>query len=417
MSYSLDRIELPAGATLFVEGDVGETAYLIQSGEIEVTARRAGADVGFARLGPGDMTGETALIAPGKRTTSARALTDCVLLIVARSQIEHRLAKADPILRMYVELTTQHYLRAASAREHRGDARPVAPPRPQFRSAIEALSVEADLRQALKSGELVPYFQPIIRFDTRRMIGFEALARWRHPRRGLLLPEDFVPIAETSGLIVDITSWCLEQAAMVIPKMAEAALHNVAATEPLFLSINVSGADLVETPFAARVARMLDSSGVAGESLKIEVTESTLMKDPDRAAASLDACRKLGVRAAIDDFGTGYSSLAYLTKLPVTEIKLAQSFVRSMAYDPPTQKIIKMVLKLADELDLPVVAEGIEETTEAVTLMDMGCAFGQGYLFGRPAPLDQTLHLIRYWSAERAIAPPRRMIARGPRVG
>ena len=415
MSYSLDRIELPAGATLFVEGDLGETAYLIQSGEIEVTASRAGADVGLARLGPGDIAGETALIAPGKRTTSARALTDCVLLIVARSQIEHRLAKADPILRMCVELITQHYLRAASALE-RGDARPVAPPRPQFRSAIEALSVEADLRQALKSGELVPYFQPIIRFDTRRLIGFEALARWRHPRRGLLLPEDFIPIAEASGLVVDITSWCLEQAATVIPKMAETALRNVAATEPLFLSINVSGADLVETPFAARVARMLDSSGVAGESLKVEVTESTLMKDPDRAAASLDACRKLGVRAAIDDFGTGYSSLAYLTKLPVTEIKLAQSFVRSMAYDPPTQKIIKMVLKLADELDLPVVAEGIEETTEAVTLMDMGCAFGQGYLFGRPAPLEQTLHLIRYWKAED-VGPPRRMIARGPRVG
>jgi EAL domain-containing protein (putative c-di-GMP-specific phosphodiesterase class I) len=361
------------------------------------------------------MAGETALIAPGKRTASARALTDCVLLIIARSQIESRLAKADPILRMCMALITQHYLRAAPERPD--DVRPLASPGPQFPSAIEALSVEADLRQALKSGELVPYFQPIVRFGAQRLIGFEALARWRHPLRGLLMPDDFIPVAEASGVIVDLTSWCLEQAAMAIPKMAEAALHNVAATEPLVLSINVSGADLVETPFASRVAQTLDSSGIPGDSLKVEVTESTLMKDPDRASASLEACRKLGVRAAIDDFGTGYSSLAYLTKLPVTEIKLAQSFVRSMAYDPPTQKIIKMVLKLADELELPVVAEGIEETTEAVTLMDMGCAFGQGYLFGRPAPLEQTLHLIRYWNAERAIAPPRRMIARGPRLG
>ncbi len=417
MSYSLDRIELPAGATLFAEGDVGDTAYLIQTGEIEITAAHAGA-AGLSRLGPGDIAGETALIAPGKRTASARAATDCVLLVVARSQIERRLANADPALRMCMELIADRYLQTAAALAQLDGGRLVARPRatPRFRSAVDALSLEADLKRALKAGELVPYFQPIIRFGTRRLAGFEALARWRHPQRGLLPPDDFIPLAEASGLIVEITNWCLEQAARVIPQMAEAALHNVASTENLFLSINVSAADLVETPFAARVAQMLNSSGVPSDTFKVEVTESALMKDPDRAAASLEACRKLGVLASIDDFGTGYSSLAYLTKLPVTEIKLAQSFVRSMAYDPPTQKIINMVLKLADALDLPVVAEGIEETTEAVALMDMGCAFGQGYLFGRPAPLDQTLHLIRYWSAERAIAPPRRMIARGPRA-
>jgi diguanylate cyclase len=268
----------------------------------------------------------------------------------------------------------------------------------------------------MKAGELVPYFQPIIRFGEQRLVGFEALARWRHPERGLLLPDEFIPIAEASGLIVDVTSWCLAQAATALPLMMDAALHNVASTDPLFLSINVAGDDLVETPFASRVADMLTASGVSAGSLKIEVTESTLMKDPDKAAETLQACRDLGVHAAIDDFGTGYSSLSYLTKLPISEIKIAPSFVRSMAADPTTEKIIKMVLGLAEELDLPVIAEGIEETIEAVALMEMGCAYGQGYLFGRPAPLDQTLHLIRYWRASPTIAPQKRMASRGAGV-
>jgi diguanylate cyclase len=229
------------------------------------------------------------------------------------------------------------------------------------------------------------------------------------------MPDEFIPIAESSGLIVDITTWCLEQAAIAIPQMAEAALENVSSTEPPFLSINVASDDLVDTPFAARVAAMLDDSGVSARSLKIEVTESTLMIDPDKAAESLEACQELGVRTSIDDFGTGYSSLAYLTKLPISEIKIAPSFVRSMADDPPTQKVIKMVLRLAEELDLPVIAEGIEELGEALTLVKMGCAFGQGYLFGRPAPLDQTLHLIRHWSAAGVIGQPRRIAVRGAR--
>jgi EAL domain-containing protein (putative c-di-GMP-specific phosphodiesterase class I) len=419
MSYPLDRIEMLAGSLLFAEGDGGEAAYLIQSGEVEIFATRDGVDVSLARRGPGDMVGEMAIIVQGRRSASARVVSDCVLLVVTHSQIGHRVANADPILRLCFRVLTDRYQQAASMLEQLNGVRPIAREQPvslpEFHSAIEALSLEADLRRALKAKELVPYFQPIIRFGTQRLVGFELLARWRHPERGLLMPDEFIPIAESSGLIVDITSWCLEQASLAIPRMTETALHNSASTEPLFLNINVSGDDLVKTPFAARVAEMLDQSGLLPDSLKIEVTESTLMKDPDRAADSLEACQKLGVRAAIDDFGTGYSSLAYLTKLPITEIKIAPSFVRSMAVDPPTQKIIKMVLRLAEELDLPVIAEGIEETGEALALMKMGCAFGQGYLFGRPAPLEQTLHLIRYWTASGAMAPPRRIAARGAR--
>jgi diguanylate cyclase len=414
MTYPFGRIELPAGAILFTEGDLGESAYLIQSGEIETFASRGGAETTIAKLGPGEIAGEFAIIAPGPRTISARAVADSVLLVITKAQIDRRIANADPILRLCLGYVADRYALAAAGFAHRdGLPNKTGTSPPVFNAAVETLSLEADLRRAMKAGELVPYFQPIIRFGEQRLVGFEALARWRHPGRGLLLPDEFIPIAEASGLIVDITSWCLAQAAIALPQMMDAALHNVGSTEPLFLSINVAGDDLVETPFASRVADMLAASGVSAESLKIEVTESTLMKDPDKAAESLQACRSLGVLAAIDDFGTGYSSLSYLTKLPISEIKIAPSFVRSMAADPTTEKIIKMVLGLAQELDLPVIAEGIEETVEAVALMEMGCAFGQGYLFGRPAPLDQTLHLIRYWRSSPRIAPQKRMASRG----
>jgi EAL domain-containing protein (putative c-di-GMP-specific phosphodiesterase class I) len=394
---------------LFAEGDSGEAAYLIQSGEIEIFATREGTDVPLARRGPGDIVGEMAIIVRDRRSASARCLSDCVLLIVTEAQIKGRIANADPILRLCLDVVTDRYLQTASMIKQINGAKPVARiqavSRPEFQAAIETLSLEADLRRALKADELVPFFQPIVHFASQRLVGFEMLARWPHPTRGLVPPDEFIPVAESSGLIGDITDWCLRTAAMAIPRLLEAVPPDSSGPEPLFVSINVSGHDLVETCFEARLAEMFEASGIPPRSLKIEVTERTLLKNPARAAESLEACRKLGVLTAVDDFGTGYSCLSYLSNLPMETIKIPPSFVRSMASDPTTRKIIKMVLRLAEELALPVVAEGIEEVSQAIALMEMGCAYGQGYLFGRPAPLEETLPLIRRWTSLAQKAP------------
>ncbi|HLW92385.1 MAG TPA: EAL domain-containing protein [Roseiarcus sp.] len=416
MGYPLDRVELPSGALLFAEGDLGEAAYLIQSGEIEIFVAREGADVILARRGPGDIVGEMAVIVRGKRSAAARTVSDCVLLVVTEPQISGRLEHADPILRMCFRVVADRYLQMASLlRNVNGDnptARTQPVSLPEFQAAIGALSVEADLRRALQSDELVFYFQPIVRLATQRLAGFEALIRWRHPKRGLVEPDEFIPVVESSGFVVEITKWCLGQAAKIIPQILAAAAPNTTGAEPLYLSINISGHDLLDPSFNARVAETLERSGVPPASLKLEVTESTLLKDPARAADSLKACRELGVEAAIDDFGAGYSSLSYVSKLPMAMLKIAPSFVLSMALDPTTRKIIQLILRLADELGIPVVAEGIEETSEAIALMEMGCAFGQGYLFGRPAPLSQTLDLIRCWTSLNTRLPPRRVPTR-----
>jgi diguanylate cyclase len=421
MDASLDRIALPAGTLLFAEGDAGSCAYLIDSGSIEIYLVREGREVLLAMRGPGELVGEMAIIDSLPRSASARITADCELVVVTAEQIAHRVARTDPILRMCLGMVIAKY-RETVAMIDQAD-------RPQFRraepsassdgfaGALGALSLESELRRALQKGEFELFFQPVVRLATQRLAGFEALLRWRHPTRGLIPPDDFVPIAEASGLLIDITDWCLNEVGRTLPPLMAAALRNVGAVEPLFMSVNISGDDLSRASFVDSVAAMLEKSGIAGAGVKLEVTESVLMSDPAKAVAALDACRRLGLTIAIDDFGTGYSSLSYLSTLPINTIKIDRSFVRSMLEAPASRKIIHMILRLAEELDIPVVAEGVERPPEARLLADLGCAFGQGYLFGRPLALDQTLALTRAWRSLRECPSPEAAPARTSALG
>jgi diguanylate cyclase len=404
MDDQLHRIELAAGTLLFAEGDSGDEAYLVQSGEIEIFVTREGSDVSLARRGPGSMVGEMAVIVRGRHSASARVTADCALLVVTKSQMDDRMANIDPIVRLCLDVVIDRYVQSLSMFDRLNGAHPTARLQavsmPRFRAALGALSSEADLRRGLHEGELELFFQPIVRLSTRQLTGFEGLARWRHPRRGMTPPAEFIAVAEASGFIVEITDWCLREAIVAIPRFIDAAAHNADEIGRLTLSINVSGRDLVDTPLEQRIAEALRAGAAPPECLKIEVTESTLLRDPEVAARRLQACRALGVLAAIDDFGTGYSSLSYLNTLPVNAIKIAPPFVQAMGDDPTTLRIIQLILRLSEQLDLPVVAEGVERESEAQALADMGCALGQGYLFGRPAPLNQTLALIRGWRAQ-----------------
>ena len=409
MDASLDRIALPAGALLFAEGDAGSCAYLINSGGVEIFLEREGGEVVLANRGAGEIVGEMAIIDNRPRSASARVIADCELVVITSDQIAHRVSETDAILRMCLGVVITRY-REMVAMIEQGDRR--QSPRAQdarsgneFKTALGMLSLESELRRAIQNDEFELFFQPIVRLPSRRLAGFEALLRWRHPTRGLVPPGDFIPVAEASGLIVDITNWCLSQVGRTFPPIMAAALANVGAVEPLFMSINISGHDLALSSFVGSVAAMLASSGIPAESIKLEVTESVLMKDPRKAVAALDACRLLGLTIAIDDFGTGYSSLSYLSTLPITTIKIDRSFVSSMVEKPASRKIIHMILRLAQELDIPVVAEGIEGPQEETLLSELGCAFAQGYLFGKPAPLAETIARTRDWIALDDLRP------------
>jgi EAL domain-containing protein (putative c-di-GMP-specific phosphodiesterase class I) len=406
MGASVDRIVIPAASLLFAEGDRGEVAYLIKSGRVETFVVRDNRELMLGIRGPGEIVGEMAIIDHGTRSASARVLEDCELLVITGAQIAHRFGNTDPILRMCLGVVIDRYRETVAQLDHGNCKRFVeqrpTPPSDQFEAAIRTLSLESELRRALQRREFVLFFQPIVRFPKRRLAGFEALIRWHHPERGLVPPSEFIPIAEAGGLIVDITAWGLGEVCRVFPTLTEKALHNAEAVDRLTMSVNISGHDLAHAPFVPMIAALLADSGIAPSTINLEVTESVLMKDPAKAAAVLEACRAIGMNIAIDDFGTGYSSLSHLSALPITTLKIDQSFIRSMSVDATSRKIIQMTLRLADELEIPVVAEGIEHEHEAQSLCDQGCALGQGYLFGRPQPLEPTLALIASWTAQSA---------------
>ncbi|WP_300650579.1 EAL domain-containing protein [Pseudomonas sp.] len=238
------------------------------------------------------------------------------------------------------------------------------------------------LHHALDHQELRVYYQPLHDMASGELIGAEALVRWQHPQRGLVAPGEFIPVAEDSGLIGAIDAWVLQQACRQMVRW------QTQAQAPRFVAVNVSSRLFSRGGLDLQVARVLADTGLDPACLELEVTESAVMDNPDAALALLDRLRALGVRLAIDDFGTGYSSLARLKRLPVHKLKLDISFVRGLPYDSDDVAITRAVVALGHSLDLKVLAEGIERPEQMEFLRQIGCDYGQGYLFGRPQPVE-----------------------------
>lgn len=240
---------------------------------------------------------------------------------------------------------------------------------------LSRLALEGDLKGALGRGELVPYYQPIVRLSTGAISGFEALVRWRHPRRGLLLPEDFLPLCEEMGMMSGLGAMMMRAAAR---QLAAWRFRHAAAGE-LSVAVNLSTGEIDRPDLEADVAAIRDETGLPPGALKLEVTESDVMRDPERAAHVLASLRRAGAGLALDDFGTGFSSLSYLTRLPFDTLKIDRYFVRTMATNSGSQKIVSSVVKLGQDLDLEVVAEGVENAGMARALLALGCDYGQGF--------------------------------------
>jgi EAL domain-containing protein (putative c-di-GMP-specific phosphodiesterase class I) len=237
-----------------------------------------------------------------------------------------------------------------------------------------------ELRNGLGRGELRLHYQPIVDITTGSTRGVESLVRWQHPERGLLLPGEFLPVAEESGLLVDLGAWVLR-----------AASHQGALWQqerPLSISVNLSVRQLLHRDLVSDVHQLLDESGLPPERLTLEVTETALITDLAAASKVLEQLRSAGVRVALDDFGTGYSSLAYLRNLPVDELKLDRSFLIDLD-EPESLAVVSAVIDVAHALDMLVVGEGVEHEAQLDTLSRLGCDLAQGFLCGRPAaPAD-----------------------------
>jgi diguanylate cyclase (GGDEF)-like protein/PAS domain S-box-containing protein len=255
-------------------------------------------------------------------------------------------------------------------------------------ASIEALRTSNELRRGLERGEVVPYFQPIVELAGGQVTGFEVLARWLHPERGLLMPAQFLDVAEDTGLMVDLGGSILRDALAQLARWRAVGVRFADCT----LSVNVATQQLVDGTFHQLVQDALGETGIDADSLWLEITETALMADTRAAGAALRDLRGLGLHLSVDDFGTGYSSLTYLKRFPVEAIKIDRSFVTGLGLESDDTSIVEAVVRLGHSLGLAVVAEGVETPLQLARLRDLGCDRGQGYLFGRPRPAGITEH-------------------------
>lgn len=250
------------------------------------------------------------------------------------------------------------------------------------RSTVDELTLEAELRQALKRDELVPHLQPIVNLSDGIVVGHEALMRWNHPQRGLLSPGDFLEVAEASG-IIEAIDWRIFKRACSLAACRD---------EATYLSINVSPRHLLHSDFADRVLGLLERTGLAPSRLVIEVTEGSLLGNPEQVRGILHQLQERGVGVALDDFGTGYSSLSYLHTFPLRMLKIDRTFLAALDRRDNSAAVIDAIVSVARALSMEVVAEGIEEEVQRSALVALGCGFGQGYLFGHPQPVACVPH-------------------------
>jgi diguanylate cyclase (GGDEF)-like protein len=286
------------------------------------------------------------------------------------------------------ELVKDAELAMYAAKRARGDRFEVFKPAMRARKT-DRLTLESELRRALDREEITMVFQPIVRLEDRSVAGFEALARWDHPKMGRLSPSEFISIAEEIGLITDLGLFALERTARQLGIWQRSVRMRV----PLFASVNVSSRQLLRNDLVDDLRAVLARSGLIRGTLKLELTESVVMENPEQATQILQKLRDLGAGLALDDFGTGHSSLVYLQRFPFDTIKIDQSFVR-MNSKGSRPVILRSIVGLAHDLGMDVVAEGAENEADAVDLYQLGCEYAQGYAFGYPMTAEQAHELL-----------------------
>jgi EAL domain-containing protein (putative c-di-GMP-specific phosphodiesterase class I) len=251
------------------------------------------------------------------------------------------------------------------------------------------LTLEGELRDALEQGQFELCYQPQVSLTSRRLVGVEALIRWNHPQKGVLMPSEFIPMAEDTGLIVPIGEWVIRTACQDVHFWHEQRYR------PIRVSVNLSGRQFREDGLIELVTRILRETQANPDMVEFEITESVLMDDAESTVARLTSLNAMGIHLAVDDFGTGYSSMSYLKRFPVERIKIDHSFIRDIPHDPDDVAITVATIQMAHGLKLEVVAEGIETGAQVQFLREQRCDIGQGYLFSAPLSKNEMGDLLR----------------------
>ena len=388
-----------AGDVIFHEGESGRCAYIIKRGRIEISTVGDDGKVVLGELSRGDLFGEMAIVDDSPRWATATALDDAVLIVITRDTFMRHLEETEPVVSMFlhailVRFKNVHaHLLEMGGRQRVWDLKNSDHVQNDFldatvRATVDALKFEQSLLKGIENHEFELYFQPIIDLRNNKLAGFEALIRWNHPKRGMVSPLEFIPQAERNGLIVPIGQWVFEQACSALNEFSSI-------RELQFISINVSGQQFIDKELHERFIDVANRLSLPPEKIKLEITESILMENPEQTRELLNRFCDHGFRIAIDDFGTGYSSLSYLNSFPIHTLKIDRSFVSTMLKDKGSMNIVHGITGLSHSLGMDIVAEGPETSKELNVLREVGCEFAQGYVISKPLPLKQALDFIK----------------------
>ncbi len=364
-----DGLVFAAGEIIFLAGARGDSAYIILEGSVEIFVDSAKGRQVLAVLGPQSCFGEMALLGQPLRAASARAVSPTRLTALSRDYLEQSLLRADPLHRHLLRLTVQR-LQASFGLQATVNSDE------DSRIAQKQLRLAQGLRRGMSDGSLRMDMQPIVRLADEQRVGYESLMRFESPELGRVPPSEFIPLAERDGLVVELGRWTVDTVCRLLAPLTGGA--------PLFVNINVSPAQFNDDSFLEHLQAGIRLTGLPPQQLHVEVTEATVMADLGRSLAFLEGCRAMGVQIMLDDFGTGYSAMSYLHRLPIDGIKLDRSFIESAEHNAAARKVVAAVTRLAGELSIETVAEGIETAAQAAFCRNIGVGLGQGYLFGKP---------------------------------
>ena len=404
------------GEVVFAEGETGTAAFIIDGGSVEIYVDRDGVELLISTIGPGELFGEMAVIDDAPRSASARAKTEVTLVAITRDQINQHLTKGDSLVNLLLKVILRRY-RTSLANFQMNAPTPVNPldlqelyrnpetaecvdSQTPTESALADIRIEVDIRDGIAKNEFKVFYQPIIDLQLGGIAGFEALVRWQHPSRGLLSPFHFIDVAEETGLIVELGSHVLRQACIDLPRLCAHCRDDMP-----FVAINVSPKQVNDSGFLDTIREVLDQTKAPVEQVKLEITESLFMDNPEIATNWIRSCKEMGLTLALDDFGTGFSSLGYLYQFDLDNLKIDRCFVTAMSENEKAMKVVKAITGLAKGLKLTVVAEGIETQAQMVALQALGCHYGQGFGFSKPLALDDICTKISNVSDWR-LSPP-----------
>ncbi len=393
------RKEVKAGETILALGELGHCAYIVEQGKVRVEDRVSSR--GGYLIGPGEMFGEYGIIDEVPHYSTATAEEDSLILVVTQQEIEDKCNAADPMVSLFLNffmdrcssLTDRHY--GSSEKTRRTPSRrskTVGKIEADRTELVQDFQIKEELQRALENNEFVLHYQPIISLRGGFTAGFEALVRWDHPDRGLLSPFHFIDIAEKTNMIVPIGEWIFEEACRHVEPF-----NNLAAeggSPEVFISVNISANQFAVPDIVDRFRQMSRNTNVDTSKVQLEITESVLMEDTSHAKGILHEIKELGFELVLDDFGTGYSSLNYLHQFPIDKLKIDRSFTHAVLNDEDSLEIVRAIAGLAHNLNIEVVAEGIEEREQLSLYRDLDCHYGQGFLISKPLPEDKVYEML-----------------------